>query len=172
MNTDIDESDCIVVETKRSEVIKRSAGLAESKNPSDAGASAPSLELGKVAVEDRGDWTRVTGQSVRWSIRAGTSEPAAKTVKVFTTAGELKRKRKAEEGTAEQVAQLKGLVHRLLKSQEDQKTTRDPQKEQLVATIEAQAKTITRLEATIQKQGEELRATKTLLGPEQAGRKL
>jgi hypothetical protein len=36
--------------------------------------------------------------------RASTSEPVAKAAKVFTAAGELERKRKAEEGTTEQVA--------------------------------------------------------------------
>jgi hypothetical protein len=42
----------------------------------------------------------------------------------------------------------------------------------LVATIEAQAKTITGLETTIQRQSEELKEIKAQLGPEQPGRKL
>jgi hypothetical protein len=54
MNIDIDENDCIVVKTKGSDIGKRSAGLAGSKNPADAAASALSSELRKVAVEDRG----------------------------------------------------------------------------------------------------------------------
>jgi hypothetical protein len=55
MNIDINENDCIVIETKGSDSGKRSAGLAGSKNPADAAASAPSSEPGKVAVEDRGE---------------------------------------------------------------------------------------------------------------------
>jgi hypothetical protein len=53
MNTDIDKSDCIIVETEGSGVRKRSAGLAGSRDPAGAGASAPSSEPGKVALEDR-----------------------------------------------------------------------------------------------------------------------
>jgi hypothetical protein len=60
MNIDIDGNDCIVVETKGSDVGKRSAGLAGSNDPADAGASAPSSEVGKRAVDERGGWTRVT----------------------------------------------------------------------------------------------------------------
>jgi hypothetical protein len=60
MNIDIDEDDCIVVETKGSKVGKRSAGLAGSSDPADAGASALSLEAGKRAVDEGKGWTRVT----------------------------------------------------------------------------------------------------------------
>jgi hypothetical protein len=126
------------------------------------------LELGKLAVEDKGVWTRVTRQRVRGAIRASTSEPAARIVKVYTAVGELGRKRKVEYENTQQVVQLQDLVYRLLESQEDQKTTRDSQQEQGLAAIEAQAKTIARLEATIQKQSEDLREIKTSLGPEQA----
>ena len=52
MNIDIDEDDCIVVDTKGSELGKRSAGLAGSEDPADAGASAPSSEAGKRAVDE------------------------------------------------------------------------------------------------------------------------
>jgi hypothetical protein len=104
MNTDIDENDCIVVDTKGGEVEKRGAGLAGSENPADAGASLLSSEEGKRAVDEGGGWTRVTRQRAKGNSRASTSEPAAKAVKVFTAAGELERKRKAEEGTTEQVA--------------------------------------------------------------------
>jgi hypothetical protein len=41
-----------------------------------------------------------------------------------------------------------------------------------MAAIEAQAKTITRPEATIQRQSEEIRGIKALQGPEQPGHKL
>jgi hypothetical protein len=135
MNTDIDEDDCIVVETKGSEVGKRSAGLARSTGPVDASGSAPSSELGKVAVEDRGGWTRVTRQRGRVASGVSTGEPAAKIVKVFTSVGEPERKRKAEERTAEQVAQLKELVYELLESNAKQETKRDAQQEQLVAAV-------------------------------------
>jgi hypothetical protein len=60
--------------------------------------------------------TRVTMQRAKGNTRASTIEPAAKAVKVFTSIGELERKRKAEDSTTEQVAQLKELVYRLLKS--------------------------------------------------------
>jgi hypothetical protein len=45
MNTGIDEKNCVVVETKGSEVGKWSAGLVGSENPADVGASVPSLEV-------------------------------------------------------------------------------------------------------------------------------
>jgi hypothetical protein len=142
MSTDIDESDCIVVETKEDDVAKRSVGLVGSPGPADAAASLPSSEAGNRAVDEGAGWTRVTRQRAKGNTRASTSEPAAKAVKVFTSTGELERKRKAEDGTTEQVAQLKELVYRLLKSQEDQETIRDTQQERLLAAIEAQAKTI------------------------------
>jgi hypothetical protein len=66
--------------------------LAGSENPADTGASAPSPEVGKRAVDDGGRWTRVTRQRPKGDSRASTSEPAAKVVKVFTAAGELERK--------------------------------------------------------------------------------
>jgi hypothetical protein len=65
MNTDIDENDCIVVNTKGGEV-------------------------GKRAVDEGGGWTRVTSQRAKGNSRASTSEPAAKAAKVFTTAGVVK----------------------------------------------------------------------------------
>jgi len=54
MNIDIDEDDCIVVETKGSEVGKRSAGLAGLSDPANAAANAPSSEAGKRAVDEGG----------------------------------------------------------------------------------------------------------------------
>jgi hypothetical protein len=54
---------------------------------------AGSPEMGKRAVDDGVGWTRVTRQKAKSNSRASTSEPAAKAVKVFTTAGELERKR-------------------------------------------------------------------------------
>ena len=137
MNIDIDEDDCIVVETKGSEVGKRSAGLAGLSDPANAAANAPSSEAGKRAVDEGGGWTRVTRQRAKGNSRASTSEPAAKAAKVFTAAGELERKRKAEEEITEQVAQLKELVYRLLRSHDEQKATQESQQKDLIATIEA-----------------------------------
>lgn len=65
----------------------------------------------------------MTRQKAKGNGRAGISESAAKAAKIFTAAGELERKRKAEEGTTEQIAQLKELVYRLLRSYDEQKTT-------------------------------------------------
>jgi hypothetical protein len=170
MNIDIDEEDCIVVETKGSEVGKRSAGLAGSSDPADAGAGAPSSEAGKRAVDEGGGWTRVTRQRAKGNSRASTSEPAAKAAKVFTAAGELNRKRKAEEGTTEQVAQLKELVYRLLRSYDEHKATQESQQKDLAATIEAQTRTIAKLEATVQGQATELREVRTLLQADKPSR--
>jgi hypothetical protein len=65
---------------------------------------------------------------------------------------------------------LKELVHRLLKNQKDQETIRDTQQEKLLAAVEAQAKTIAKLEATIQGQSKELGEIRTQLRSEKAGR--
>jgi hypothetical protein len=55
------------------------------------------------------------------------------------------------------VAQLKELVHRLCKSHSEQKATQELQERNLAATIEAQTKTITELEVTVQGQANDLR---------------
>ena len=67
MNIEIDESDCIVVETKGSEVGKRGRGR---------------------WTKEEG-WTKVTRQRAKGDNRASTSEPVAKAAKVFTAASEL-----------------------------------------------------------------------------------
>jgi hypothetical protein len=64
------------------------------------------------------------------------------------------------------------IVHRLLKSQKDQETIRDTQQEKLLAAIEAQAKTIAKLEATIQGQTKELGKIRTQLRLGKPGRLL
>lgn len=112
----------------------------------------------------------MTRQRAKGNSRAGTSEPAAKAAKVFTAVGELERKRKAEEGTTEQVAQLKELVYRLLRSYDEQKATQESQQKDLAATIEAQTKTIAKLEATVLGQATELREVKTLLQADKLSR--
>jgi hypothetical protein len=82
----------------------------------------------------------------------------------------LERKRKAEEGTTEQVAQLRELVYRLLKSRDEQNVTQESQQKDLAATIEAQTNTIAKLEATVQGQANELRELRTLLQADKLGR--
>jgi hypothetical protein len=52
---------------------------------------------------DQGD----AAEGAMGNSRASTSEPVVKAAKIFTAAGELERKRKVEEGTTKQVAQLK-----------------------------------------------------------------
>jgi predicted RNA-binding Zn ribbon-like protein len=103
----------------------------------------------------------VIRQRAKGNTRTSTNEPAAKAVKVSTSTGEIERKRKAEDGTTEQVTQLKELVHRLLKSQKGQETVRDTQQEKLLVAIIAQAKTIAKLEATIQGKTKELGEIRT-----------
>ena len=61
---------------------------------------------------------------------------------MFTTASELKRKRKAEDGTTEQVTQLKEPVYRLIESQDKHRATRDLQQEQLVFALKLKQKTL------------------------------
>jgi hypothetical protein len=58
MNTDTDQSDCIVVDPGGGDVGRRGAGLPASPDPTGAAASA---EVGKVAVEEGGGgkWIRV-----------------------------------------------------------------------------------------------------------------
>ena len=54
MNTDIDESDCIIIQKGGGKVRKRSVEFAGSKDPADAGASALRLEAGERAEERSG----------------------------------------------------------------------------------------------------------------------
>jgi hypothetical protein len=70
----------------------------------------------------------------------------------------------------EQVAQLKELVYRLLKSHDEQTAIRKSQQKDLTATIEAQTKTIAKLEATVQGQVSELKEIRTLLQADKLGR--
>jgi hypothetical protein len=72
MNTDIDEGNCIVVETKGIEIGKHSARLAESENLADTGASASSSKVEKRAVDGAGGRTKVTGQRAKGNSRDGT----------------------------------------------------------------------------------------------------
>jgi septal ring factor EnvC (AmiA/AmiB activator) len=65
---------------------------------------------------------------------------------------------------------LKELVYRLLRSYDEQKATQESQQKDLAATIEAQTKTIAKLEATVQGQATKLREVKTLLQADKPSR--
>ena len=54
MNTDIDDSDCIVVQKGGGEVGKQSVEFIGSLDPPNADASAPSPEAGERAEDGRG----------------------------------------------------------------------------------------------------------------------
>jgi hypothetical protein len=54
MNTDIDDSDCIVVQKGGGEVGKRNVEVAGSPDPPNADASTPSPEAGERAEDSRG----------------------------------------------------------------------------------------------------------------------
>ena len=114
MNTDIDENDCIVIQTEGSEVGKRSAGLAGSTDFADAGASAPSQNAGEGAEDGIGGWAMVTRRKAKASGIGSGSSPTAKTARVFASTSELERKRKAEQSLVDQVTALCELVTQLV----------------------------------------------------------
>jgi hypothetical protein len=122
MNTDIDESDCAVIQKEGSEVGKRGVGSAGSKDPADADASAPSPEVGEGAVGSRGDWAMATRRKSKAASAVSTSPQLAKTAKVFASSSELERKRKAEQSMADQIAALREMVLQLIKGQEEQRS--------------------------------------------------
>ncbi|KAM0701564.1 hypothetical protein Q7P35_010472 [Cladosporium inversicolor] len=121
MNTDIDESDCIVIQKGGGEVGKRSVESAGSKDPAIADASALSLGAGERAEEGRGGWAIVTRQKSKAASVASTSPQLAKTARVFASSSELEQKRKAEQSMADQIAALREMVLQLIKGQEEQK---------------------------------------------------
>jgi hypothetical protein len=100
MNTDIDESDCIMIQQEGSEVRKQDVGLAGSKDPANSDASTLSPEVGEGAVGSRGGWAIVTRRKAKAASTASTSPQLAKMAKVFTSSSELERKRKAEQSIA------------------------------------------------------------------------
>ena len=73
MNTDIDESDCIVIQKGGGEVGKRSVEYAGSKDPANADASAPSPEVGERAEDGRGGWAMITRRKSKAASAASTS---------------------------------------------------------------------------------------------------
>jgi hypothetical protein len=154
MNTDIDESDCIVIQQEGSEVGKRDVGLAGSKDPADGDASTPSPEVGEGAVGGRGGWAMVTRRKAKAASAASTSPQLAKTAKVFASSSELERKRKAEQSMADQIAALREMVLQLIRGQEEQKLFYEKQAAELGAVhkalreeTEKHGRTITLLEA-------------------------
>ncbi|KAM0708882.1 hypothetical protein Q7P35_002918 [Cladosporium inversicolor] len=82
MNTDIDESDCIVIQKGGGEVGKRSVEVAGSKDPAVADASALSLEAGERAEEGRG------GQKERSSTDAARKDERAISIDTRRTKAE------------------------------------------------------------------------------------
>jgi hypothetical protein len=110
MNTDIDDSDCIVVQKGGGEVEKRSVEVAGSPDPPNADASAPSPGAGERAEDGRGGWSMITRRKSKAASAAGASPQLAKTARVFASSSELERKRKAEQSTADQIAALREMV--------------------------------------------------------------
>jgi hypothetical protein len=154
MNTDIDENDCIVIQTEGSEVGKRSAGSAGSTDPADAGASAPSQNVGEGAEDGRGGWAMVTRRKAKVGGIGSGSSPTAKTARVFASTSELERKRKAEQSLVDQVTALRELVTQLVEGQKEQKAQYDKQAEllkELVRESQGQQRTIAALRAAVEK---------------------
>jgi hypothetical protein len=96
-----------VIQKGGSEVGKRGVGLAGSKDPADAGASAPSPDVGERAEDGRGGWAMVTRRQARAGGTGNNSSPTAKPAKVFASTSELERKRKAEQSLADQIVALR-----------------------------------------------------------------
>ena len=128
MNTDIDDSDFIVIQKGGGEVGKRSVEVAGSPDPPNADASAPSPEAGEGAEDGRGGWAMITRRKSKAASAAGASPQLAKTARVFASSSELERKRKAEQSIADQIAALREMVLQLIKGQEEQKKQAEEQK--------------------------------------------
>jgi hypothetical protein len=164
MNTDIDESDCIVVQKGGGEVGKRSVEVAGSPDPPNADASAPSPEAGNRAEDGRGGWAMITRRKSKAANAAGAASASpqlAKTARVFASSSELERKRKAEQSMADQIAALREMVLQLIKGQE-------AQREQAEAERVSQKQEVEELKAIIQSLRQETerqsRATTVLEG--------
>ena len=110
MNTDIDDSDCIVVQKEGGEVRKQSVEFIGSPDPPNADASMLSLEAGERAEDGRGGWTMITRRKSKVASAASTSQQLAKTARVFASSSELERKRKAEQSIADQIVALCEIV--------------------------------------------------------------
>jgi hypothetical protein len=73
MNTDIDDSDCIVVQKGGGEVRKQNVEVAGSPDPPNADTSAPSPEAGERAKDSRGGWAMITRRKSKAASAASTS---------------------------------------------------------------------------------------------------
>jgi hypothetical protein len=137
MNTDIDDSDCIVVQKGGGELGKRSVEVVGSLDPPNADASAPSPEAGERAEDSRGGWAMITRRRSKAASAAGGSPQLANTAKVFAATRELERKRKAEQSMADQIAALREMVLQLIKGQEAQRASQKQEVEELKAIIQS-----------------------------------
>ena len=90
MNTDIDDSNCIVVQKGGGEVGKRNVEVVGSLDPPNADASVPSLEAGERAEDSRGGWAIIIRQKSKAASAASTSLQLAKTARVFVSSSEFK----------------------------------------------------------------------------------
>ena len=73
MNTDIDDSDCIVVQKGGGEVRKQSVEFVGSPDPPNADASVLSPEAGERAEDSRGGWSMITRRRSKAASAAGGS---------------------------------------------------------------------------------------------------
>ena len=113
INTDIDDSDCIVVQKGGGKVRKQSVEFVGSPDPPNADTSVPSPEAGERAEDGRGGWAMITrrkSKAASAASAASTSPQLAKTARVFATSSKLERKRKAKQSIADQIAALRQMV--------------------------------------------------------------
>jgi hypothetical protein len=75
----------------------------------------------------------VTRRKSKAASAASTSPQLAKTAKVFASASELERERKAEQSMADQIAALLEMVLQLIKGQEEQRILYEKQAAELGA---------------------------------------
>jgi hypothetical protein len=149
MTTDIDDSDCIVVQKGGGEVGKRGAKFAGSQDPLNVDTSTPSPEPGEGAEEKGtqggvGDPEGAQGPQGRPRRAVGRPRKAATPAASFETATEAGRKRTAEWSLTDQVARLRVLVEGLAKQHQEredllQEEIRSLKKEtgELKSTIQA-----------------------------------
>ena len=153
MNTDIDDSDCIVVQKGGGEVGKRNVEVVGSPDPANADASAPSPEPGEGAEKKGtqggvGDPEGAQGPQGRPRRAVGRPRKAATPAASFETATEAGRKRTAEWSLTDQVAGLKVLIEGLAKQHQERE-------EHLQDEIRSLKKETGELKSTIQAWREE-----------------
>jgi hypothetical protein len=122
MNTDIDDSDCIVVQKGGGEVGKRNVEVVGSPDPANDDASVPSPEPGEGAEESRGgvgDPREAQGPQGRPKRVVGRPKKVATPAVSFEAATEAGRKRTAEWSLTDQVAGLRALIEGLAKQHQE-----------------------------------------------------